>query len=724
MELDPSVEMFVEEEHTPLSSDIPSDSSISSDFLQTKAKEEGNLSQKQAKQLELALWASGQSVWSWDQSTNSLDLLFYSSDHFKIVRHALDFEKISLTLHPNDSDRFFKDWEAITQGLESEINGNYRFFFENDYKWFQIKGKISAFDDAGVQTIIGIFSDVTDQLENETNYKLMSEAFEKVKQPMLVLSQNMIIAEYNEAWIQQLDQAEQSLINPNFIEMVLLTKFDMEKIKTIGFCEKTTELKISDNPPIPVDIIINQFETPDSGASYYIVILKDLTESIRTKNKLHNLATRHQVTNLINRSELTNQLDILLLKDNVSFDLLYIDMVGMNEVKDAVGHENSEKILAKIARGFEKTLTDASIIAHRDGHEFVIVFEHEKKQEQALKADYRSMLEITLAGQIERVNLVIKSHGSMSNEQEFTINSYIGISSFPKHGKTSSQLIRRADSALHYAKEATNQNYAIYSKGMTQEIANRIQLVNDLREAINKEELKFVIQGKYDSKRNLIGGELLCRWVSAKHGFVSPGVFIPLIEQYGMEYQLGILALKQAIYHIQALAKHDVYVPISVNISASQALDSDFLTTLNSIISQTKVNAKLLEIEVTESVFINSSIDATERLNSIRALGVSISLDDFGTGYSSLSYLGQYQFDIVKIDRAFIIEIERDNKAQKLFYAIMNICQALDLDVVVEGIETESQFEILHCAGVNKFQGFLLGRPTELDSFIIDNHIH
>ena len=728
MDADPSVELFSDEDSIVSDSSFPDSFASQSSAEQIAPAEKSNeqhvVTQKEAKQLELALWASGQSVWSWDRQTNSIDLLFYSADNFRVVRDKLDFKQMLLSLHPDDSVSFSNDWKNHAEGLEPELKGNYRFFHDKDYKWYEVRGKISAFDDKGVQTIIGTFSDVSNRLEDETNYKLMSEAFEKVKQPMLVLTQNMIIAEFNEAWIQQIDTKEESIDNPSFVEMVPLTKLDMDKMKAIGFCEKTTELTIGDNPSIPVEIIINQFETPDTGANYYIVVLKDLTESIRTQKKLHKLATRHQVTGLINRVELTNQLEILLLKDNASFDLMYIDMVGMNEVRDAVGHENSERIMSNIARGFEKNLTDASIISHRGGNEFVIVFEHEQNTNGILDESYKQMLEITQLGQIERINLAIKTHSTLFNDQHFTINAYIGIAEYPKHAKTSSQLIRKADSALHYAKEAINENYAIYTKGMTDEIANRIQLVNDLREALDKEELSFVIQGKYNGKRELIGGELLCRWISEKHGFVSPGIFIPLIEKYGMEYQLGILALKQAIKHIQALGKVNVEVPISVNISASQALDSDFLTTLTSLISQTNVNAKLLEIEVTESVFINDSNNATDRLNSIRDLGVSISLDDFGTGYSSLSYLGQYQFDIVKIDRAFIIEIEQELKAKKLFFAIMNICQALDLDVVVEGIETESQFEILQTAGVDKFQGFLLGKPINIQNFIEENHLH
>ncbi len=248
-------------------------------------------------------------------------------------------------------------------------------------------------------------------------------------------------------------------------------------------------------------------------------------------------------------------------------------------------------------------------------------------------------------------------------------------------------------------------------------------MVNDLREDLTSGNLHFVMQGKYSNKRELIGAELLCRWNNVKHGFVSPAVFIPMIEKHGMEHQLGLLAIENAIKYIQSLGDLEIKIPFSVNICPSQLLDPNFTLELQQLLISSEVDPSLLELEVTESIFINDSDSTNNQLADLKALGVSLSLDDFGTGYSSLSYLGKYNFDVIKIDRSFVMDIDKDQQALKLFSAIMNICKAFDFDVVVEGIETEDQFTLLNLEGVEKYQGFLLGKPSSLDDFINHNNL-
>ncbi|MEQ3658257.1 MAG: EAL domain-containing protein [Glaciecola sp.] len=249
----------------------------------------------------------------------------------------------------------------------------------------------------------------------------------------------------------------------------------------------------------------------------------------------------------------------------------------------------------------------------------------------------------------------------------------------------------------------------------------KLNMLNELREAVKSESLNFVLQGKYNEQRQLIGAELLCRWHSPSFGHVSPGVFIPMIEQHGLESALGLLAVKQAAVFGNVLANYGVKIPISVNISSPQILDPEFLPQIISICSEYDAAHELIELEITESVFMLEDESPTARLLEIQKAGFRISLDDFGTGYSSLSYLRQFQFDVVKIDRSFILDLENSERAYNLFVAIMDMCKALRTDTVVEGIETERQFELLSKVGVNKYQGFLLGRPIILDDFVKDN---
>ncbi|MGB3726789.1 MAG: EAL domain-containing protein [Glaciecola sp.] len=664
---------------------------------------------KTLKQLELALWGSGQSVWMWNRDNNCIDLKFYINNSQEVSELTFSFEELSVNLHPDDADEFLEKWAKHLSGTESELSARLRFLRDQDYRWYEIKGKVIAFEDTGAISVIGTFSDITDSVDNETKLSLMSQAFAKSKQPMLVLAQNMYIAEYNEAWVNELDPYQVALNATSFTDLVEITKADMADILQNGYCEKTTDLSIPGQPTVPIEIIINEFSSKDLSTQYYIVLVKDLSDSIATEREMHRLATRDQVTGLINRFELQNQLTELIAQQT-PLEIFYIDLNGVKEVSDALGHENKDTLLQNVASGLSRSLHNVKHLASWGGNEFVAVFcGHEK---EAIKRT------------VDAINTTIANKVVINGDQKFVISSNIGVSRYPEDSSDVSELLRKADAALYYSKLENNENYSVYSKGMADEIKSRISMINDLREAIDKSTLTFVLQGKYNCSRELIGAEILCRWMSEKHGPVSPGVFIPLIEQYGMEFSLGLLALQNAINYIKVLDSLNIKIPISVNISATQVLDESFHKTLQTMIRIADIKPELLELEMTESVFISDDNSATTRLKALKSLGVRISLDDFGTGYSSLSYLGQYHFDVVKIDRTFIIEIEHDTKAKKLFDAIMNICTALELDVVVEGIETENQFDILCSTGVDKFQGFLLGRPSNMPDFLNDNEIH
>lgn len=658
------------------------------------------------KELELALWGSGQSVWMWSKAENTIDLKFYVENRFEFNEISVPFDSLTVNIHPNDAEGFLEVWKSHCNGQTDELLIKFRYLKNNEYHWFVLRGKVIAKDKDGASAIIGTFADITESISNQTKLSLMSQAFAKSKQAMLVLSHSMLISEYNDAWVKQFDPYEVTLNGLSLAELVPLTKHDMVNLEANGYIEKTTTLSIPGQNECPIELLVNQFESKETQSKYYIVVAKDLSDTIATKQELHRLATRDQVTGLINRFELKNQLDNLI-QSKINCEVFYVDLNGVKEVSDALGHENRDKLLQNVASGLLEELDDALHISTWGSTEFIIVY-------KGLNNLERHMV-VTL------IQKTIRNNTFINSGQKFSISAHIGSSMFPDHAKTSAELIRRADAALYYSKENSVERFSIYSKGMASEILNRIRLVNNLREALENEQLNFVLQGKYNQSRELIGAELLCRWNSSEHGLVPPTAFIPLIEKYGMESQLGFLAIRSAIDYIEKLLSYSIAVPISVNISASQILDDNFLGQLHSYITNAAISPELLELEITESVFIDDDSQATRKLKEIKALGVRISLDDFGTGYSSLSYLGRYNFDLVKIDRSFIIEIEEDLKARKLFEAIMNICTALELDVVVEGIETESQFTILQSSGVKKFQGFLLGKPSAINDFLDQN---
>lgn len=667
--------------------------------------------------MEFALWGSGLSVWSWHREPGEILVKAFKNGQYREQQVYSSFAAFCENVHIDEVNELKYKWQSILEQSLISFEYAFRFLFSNEYRWLLLKGRVTSLDDNGVNTLIGTFEDVTEQKNNESQSHIMSYAFAQTSQPMLILEKNLRIVDVNAAFYNHIDPHYTPLNNTNFATCVALTKSDVNSLDAHGFLEKQSEYTPtntnSNHVTIPVKLAFNLFHARELNQDYYIVALTNLSERLKNEAILHRLANYDSLTGLLNRRALKTSVDQLITDKNeltqdarqqsAQFALCYIDFEGFKQINDAFGHEHGDSVLESIGAKMRNTLTDALFLARWGGDELVTVFS---------ECDNAGLSE-----HIRSINNIIAKEQINLNGQVFNLRAHIGVSLFPEHGNSSSELIRNADAALYHAKGEEGCAWKIYTQGMTDDHVKQITFVNDIRQAIAKNELNFVLQGKFDHNRNLIGAEALCRWQSDKHGFVSPGVFIPLIEKHGMEYQLGELALDNAMSYITLLCSSGIRIPISVNISSSQFLQPAFIDLAKTLLTKHNIDANLIELEITESVFMVDESLATQNFQRIHELGFRISLDDFGTGYSSLSYLSKYHFDVVKIDRQFIINLADNQKAQKLFAAIFNLCNALDIETVVEGIETEEQFQLLTDSGVTKFQGFLLGRPTPFSDF-------
>jgi diguanylate cyclase (GGDEF)-like protein len=667
--------------------------------------------------MEFALWGSGLSVWSWHRDPGEIVIKAFQNGQYREQNTYASFAEFCDNVHADEVNELKRKWQSILNQSLVSFEFTLRFLFSNEYRWLLLKGRVTSLDDNGVNMLVGTFEDVTDQKNNESQSHIMSYAFAQTSQPMLILEKNLRIVDVNAAFYNQIDPHYTPLNNTNFATCVTLTKSDVYNLDTHGFLEKQTEYTPSNidshDATLPVRLAFNLFHARELNQDYYIVALTNLSERLKNDAILYRLANYDSLTGLLNRRALKSSLDTLIkekeelaqegLSQHAQFSLCYIDFEGFKQINEAFGHEHGDSVLESIGDKMRSILTDALFLARWGGDELIVVFS---------EVDHAGVSE-----RIRSINTIIANEKINLNGQVFNLHAHLGVALFPDHGSSSSELIRNADAALYHAKAEEGCDWKLYTQGMTDDQVKQITFVNDIRQAIANNELNFVLQGKFDQNRNLIGAEALCRWQSNKHGFVSPGVFIPLIEKHGMEYQLGELALDNAMSYITLLGSNGISIPISVNISSSQFLQAAFIDLAKTLLAKHNIDASLIELEITESVFMVDESLATQNFQRIHELGFRISLDDFGTGYSSLSYLSKYHFDVVKIDRQFIINLADNLKAQKLFSAILNLCSALDIETVVEGIETEEQFQLLTDSGVTKFQGFLLGRPTPFNDF-------
>ncbi len=419
--------------------------------------------------------------------------------------------------------------------------------------------------------------------------------------------------------------------------------------------------------------------------------------------KAKRLAFHDQLTGLPNRRFLTERLAQVVTQSRRqarSVALLLIDLDQFKSINDSYGHACGDELIQEVARRLTRTMRANDVCARLGGDEFVILADGCSPQEAACLADQAA------ACIVEPIQL------SAATVQ---VGSSIGISIHPG-AADEHELLRQADLALYCAKDSPSETHRFYEASMDEALQNRIGLVADLRQALSDGSIQVAYQPQFRGG-SMTGVEALARWSHPTRGVVSPGVFIPLAEQYGLIDPLGLHILKQAFID----GRRWPGLSIAVNLSAVQIRMADFLVKLERLAAQTGARTRQFELEITESVLMTDEVCIPRTLDALRAMGYRLALDDFGTGYSSLSYLRRFPIDKIKIDRSFVTPLPADTVAVSLVRAIVDLAQALELDIIAEGVETPGQRESLALIGCNAVQGYLTGRPvaaTEIDRLL------
>lgn len=422
------------------------------------------------------------------------------------------------------------------------------------------------------------------------------------------------------------------------------------------------------------------------------------------------LARYDQLTQLPNRLLLQEKLDLIFTnKEQEPFALLFIDIDGFKNINDSLGHQAGDQLLKDIALRLTKCLRSGDIAARISGDEFVFIAKEINKQSKA-----ESIAQRLLNHFAEPFLLLGKP---------INITSSIGIALYPLDGKELNDLLKNADIAMYQAKQAGKNAYISYQASMSGKLEQKRALANDLRDALSKQELELYFQPIFDLETSeTLKCEALLRWKHPKRGFVSPAEFIPLAEENGLIVPIGQWVLENACAAAKAWQPYLPDVAVAVNISALQFATKGFTQGVIQTIQSSGLLPAYLELEITESVVLNSIDETTTCLNELRAFGIRISLDDFGTGYSSLLYLQNLPVDTLKIDRSFVNKLEKSpeeaNFAIALIEAIVGLSAHLNLSVVAEGIETKEQLECLRNVGCHLGQGYYFSRPVDQEQLL------
>ena len=384
--------------------------------------------------------------------------------------------------------------------------------------------------------------------------------------------------------------------------------------------------------------------------------------------------------------------------------VLFIDIDGFKAVNESLGHAAGDEVICQVARRINDQARNSDTVARFGSDQFLILMEGIASTSDC----------VALAS---RVVEAIKPPFHIANRR-VQISVSVGIVIYPDHGDRQ-KLLAQADSAMQAAKRAGRGTYALFEMHMQRDAAEHFDLINDLRQAIELDQLELHYQPKIDGRRRLICGvEALLRWKHPVRGYVSPAVFIPVAERFGFINTLGNWVIDEACHQMQKWATSGVHMRVAINLSVHQLREAELVDRIAAAMERYGVKSSQLLCEITESVAMQD-INATQRtLDALGQLGVYLSIDDFGTGYSSLSYLRQLPARQLKIDRSFIKDLDTSNDARAVVDAVVRLAHALGLRVVAEGVETASQQDILLKLGCDELQGFFFAHPMSADKLL------
>lgn len=435
---------------------------------------------------------------------------------------------------------------------------------------------------------------------------------------------------------------------------------------------------------------------------------KEIQKGLQIENDILKRAHYDMLTGLPNRSLALDRLNEAVTRAQVGghkMAVIFFDLDSFKKVNNSIGHKTGDELLKQTAARLQKLTGQLSTVARLGADEFLLI-----------------LPEIKSTVAVEKLAMRLNAaffEPFVLGEQEVTVTASMGISVYPTDGEDALSLLQDATSALHKAKEKGANTFHFYTEDIHNQALERLKLEEELRLALDRKELEVFYQPIIDTRtKSLVGAEALLRWTNKELGFVSPADFIPIAEDIGMIVPIGEWVLEEAFKQVKAWVENpEAPDYVTVNVSPRQFRDVDFVGRVAEIVEKSGVHPSHIKLEVTESLLVGDVDNVEEMMNQLKAIGLRLSLDDFGTGYSSLSYLKKYDFDTLKIDRAFIKDIPDDKGDCALVDAILALSESLGLEVVAEGVETVEQFDYLKEHGCGRIQGFLFSKPLNVSDF-------
>ncbi|MGV8804757.1 MAG: sensor domain-containing protein [Polaromonas sp.] len=460
-----------------------------------------------------------------------------------------------------------------------------------------------------------------------------------------------------------------------------------------------------------LELEIVQVMTAASERMHWVAVGRDITQRKSAADAIHQLAFYDPLTSLPNRLLLMNRLEQVLAQSTATQPqgaLMFVDVDKLKALNDTLGHHKGDLLLQQVATRLSSCVDDTATVARLGGDEFVVLLPDLGPDPRAALMKARQLAEKVLAQ--------LREPFELGGHQHYTTSS-IGVTPLTGGQTSVSDVLKRADLAMYQAKTLGRNNLCFFDPDMQAAINANAQASADLHSALKNQEFVLHYQPQVDRQGRITGVEALMRWRHPRRGLVMPVDFIPLAEESGLIVPLGQWALATACDQLAHWAGQPdaAHLSISVNVSARQFRDPEFVDRVMAEIRRTGIRAGLLKLELTESLLADGVEVTLARMGLLRALGVTLAMDDFGMGYSSLSMLKRLPLEQLKIDRSFIDDVLHDPADAAISRTIITLAHSLGLSVVAEGVETQAQLDFLLKEGCNQFQGFLFSRALPIE---------
>ncbi|MCH1923672.1 EAL domain-containing protein [Shewanella sp. C32] len=660
--------------------------------------------------LKLSLWGSGDEMWDWDIESGKI----YRSNIWGALEFPQDGHRAGISqkesnIHPQDLNRVKNALDSHFNGETEHFEATYRVRSNSgDWLWILDRAKVVERDNKDKPLrMTGTIKNINSFKTTEEQLKLFERAIENISEGVFILDTRFHFVEVNDATCDITKCVKEQLI----ATPLHFSKYSDEYNRQImillqqqGRWMTEIEAVKGDGSEFLMELSIDAIYDELGELTHFVGVFSDISLRKKQEAELRRLTNTDLLTSLPNRSSLLVTLENLVKKDT-HHTLMMMDLDNFKKINDSLGHQIGDQLLKFVAQRLKNIIPKHTNLYRLGGDEFALLID--KSSDIAASA--------IIANEVIEA---FKESFSLSGEI-IVVGVSIGIVLYPEDEQNEQALLRKADIAMYHAKSAGGNRYQFYSESLNRNALRQLEVESLIREALRDDLLDVYFQPKiHVATGKLAGMEALVRLNHPIHGLISPIEFIPLAEETGLIVEIGDVVLRKACFAAQGWREQGLFDGrVAVNLSSRQFALPDLQTRIESILRLTKLPASNLELEITEGTVISQPEKAIKVMHQLANMGISLALDDFGTGYSSLSYLKRFPIHTLKIDKAFVDDIDKSDRDLKMVDSIITIAHNMGLRVVGEGVEHSEQLSILKALKCEEIQGFIYSKAISAKEF-------